>query len=59
MEKKITDYTIVNEISSEALKQKVKDLMKLMNWQPIGGVAVSFASNQRPVFTQALVLYSN
>jgi hypothetical protein len=58
MENKIVDYTVVNEMSPEALKQKVKELMRIMDWQPIGGLAVSFAPNQRPVFAQALVIYS-
>jgi hypothetical protein len=57
MENKIIDYTVVNELSPDALKEKVKELMKLMNWQPIGGLAVSFAPNQRPIFAQALVLF--
>lgn len=58
MENKIIDYTVVNEITPDALKEKVKELMKLMPWQPIGGIAVSFAPNQRPIFAQALVLYA-
>jgi hypothetical protein len=58
MENKIIDYTVVNELSTDDLKEKVKELMKLMDWQPIGGLAVSFAPNQRPIFAQALVRYA-
>lgn len=58
MERKIIDYTVVHEKSPDDLKEKVIKLMNLMNWQPIGGIAVSFAPNQRPIFAQALVLYA-
>lgn len=58
MENKIIDYTVVNELSTDELKEKVKELMKLMDWQPIGGLAVSFAPNQRPIFAQTLVRYA-
>jgi hypothetical protein len=58
MENKVIDYTVENEVSPDALKGKVNELMKLMNWQPIGGLAVSFAPNQKPVFAQALVRYA-
>ena len=52
------DYTIVHEITPDALQEKVKEMMKVMTWQPIGGIAVSFAPNQRPVFAKAMVLYA-
>lgn len=58
MESKIVDYTVVHETTPEALKEKVKELMNLMNWQPLGGLAVSFAPNNRPIFAQVLVLYA-
>ena len=58
MERKIMDYTVVHETSADELKDKVKLLMDLMDWQPLGGLAVSFAPNQKPVFAQTLVLYS-
>lgn len=58
MENKIVDYTVVHETSLDALKEKVKELISVMAWQPIGGIAVSFAPNQRAVFAQSMVLYS-
>lgn len=58
MEDKIIDYTIVHEITPDTLKERVKELMSLMAWQPIGGIAISFTPNLRPIFAQAMVLYS-
>ena len=59
MERKIIDYTIVHETNADELKEKVKPLMGLMDWQPLGGLAVSFAPNQKPVFTHTLYSIQN
>jgi len=59
MDKKIIDYTVIQEINTEFLKERVIELITTMGWQPTGGLAISFAPNGKPIFCQALVLYSN
>ena len=58
MERKIIDYTIVNKTSADKLKEKVKTINGFDGLATTGGLAVTFAPNQKPVFAQTLVLYS-
>lgn len=58
MENRIVDYIVVQDISPEALQTKVKELITEKSLQPFGGISVSFAPNQRPVFIQAMVVYA-